>query len=76
MTKTKTVKRKRHSDNNGTGGAGFFDSKKQRILVERQSYYDRLVHQCQKDLHKQAKIAKTFECQKLIRKILFPKFFF
>lgn len=33
------------------------------------AYYDRLVHTCRKALHKQAKVAKSFECQKLIRQI-------
>lgn len=41
----------------------------ERIEQEKLSYYNRLHHQCQKDLHKQIKIAKSFECQKLIRKI-------
>lgn len=34
-----------------------------------QTYYDRLMHQCRRDLHKQAKVTKNFEIQKLIRKI-------
>lgn len=34
-----------------------------------QVYYDRLIHQCRKDLSKQIKVCKSFECQKLIRKI-------
>ncbi|GKY97047.1 hypothetical protein MPSEU_000663300 [Mayamaea pseudoterrestris] len=34
-----------------------------------QDYYDRLIHQCRKDLSKQLKVCKSFECQKLIRKI-------
>jgi BUD22 len=37
--------------------------------VERQNYYDRLLHQCRKALHKQSKTIKAFERQKLIRKI-------
>jgi len=32
-------------------------------------YYKRMLHQCQKDLHKQAKICKSFTCQKVIRKL-------
>jgi hypothetical protein len=36
---------------------------------EQQKYYDTLLHMCQKDLHKQAKTTKNFECQKLIRKL-------
>jgi hypothetical protein len=35
---------------------------------EQKAYYDRLVYQCRKDLNKQAKVCKTFECRKLIRK--------
>ena len=34
-----------------------------------QEYYDRLIYQCRKDLSKQLKICKSFECQKLIRKV-------
>lgn len=34
-----------------------------------QSYTDRLLYQCRKDLRKNAKISKNFECQKIIRKI-------
>jgi hypothetical protein len=34
-----------------------------------QAYYNRLMHQCRKDLSKQLKVCKSFECQKLIRKI-------
>lgn len=45
------------------------DTVKDRLLREQQSYYDRLYYQCQKDLNKQVKVAKTFEIQKLIRKI-------
>jgi BUD22 len=37
--------------------------------TDRQAYYDRLLHQCHKDLHKHAKVTKTFETQKLIRRI-------
>lgn len=33
------------------------------------SYARRLVHQCQKDLHKQAKICRNFECQRVSRKL-------
>jgi len=36
---------------------------------QQQAYYDRLVHQCHKELHKQAKLTKNFIAQKLIRKI-------
>jgi hypothetical protein len=36
---------------------------------ETQKYYDTLLHMCQKDLNKQAKTTKNFECQKLIRKL-------
>lgn len=36
---------------------------------EQQSYYDRLKHQCRKDLNKHAKVTKNFEIKKLIRKI-------
>ena len=36
---------------------------------EQLSYCCRLLHQCRKDLHKNAKVCKNFECQKLIRKI-------
>lgn len=37
-------------------------------LDDKQSYYDRLLFQCRKDLHKQAKRVKQFETQKLIRR--------
>lgn len=33
------------------------------------SYARRLVHQCRKELHKQAKICRNFECQRLSRKL-------
>jgi hypothetical protein len=36
---------------------------------EQQKYYDRLLHMCRKDLNKQIKTTKNFECQKLIRKL-------
>ena len=36
---------------------------------QQQAYYNRLVHQCRKELHKQAKQTKTFLTQKLIRKL-------
>jgi hypothetical protein len=60
------MKRKRNNNNNNT-------LKKKETLENlqdfEQSYYDRLVHQCRKDLHKQAKMARNLECQKLIRNI-------
>ena len=36
---------------------------------EQEKYYQRLLHTAQKDLRKQAKIVRTFECQKMVRKI-------
>jgi hypothetical protein len=38
------------------------------VMDQQQSYCDRLLHQCRKDLHKHAKVCKNFESQKLIRK--------
>lgn len=37
--------------------------------VEQSSRYNRLVHTCTKDLHKQAKVVKSFECQKIVRSL-------
>lgn len=34
---------------------------------QQQDYYNRLLHQCRKDLHKHTKLTKNFEVQKLIR---------
>lgn len=34
---------------------------------QRPSYYDRLLHQCRKDLHKQAKLVRTFLVRKQMR---------
>lgn len=36
---------------------------------DQENYYNRLVHSAEKDLKKQAKIVRNFECQKLIRKL-------
>jgi hypothetical protein len=44
--------------------------KRKRQVDPQQEYYDRLVHQCRKDLLKQIKICKSFECQKIIRKTI------
>lgn len=53
--------------------AGAASKKRQRPTSkkeeETQKYYDTLLHMCQKDLNKQAKTIKNFECQKLIRKL-------
>jgi hypothetical protein len=57
----------------GTTMAGASSRKRQRPTSkkqeEQQKYYDTLLHMCQKDLNKQAKTTKNFECQKLIRKL-------
>ncbi len=37
--------------------------------VEQSDRYNRLVHACTKDLHKQAKVVKSFECQKIVRSL-------
>ena len=36
---------------------------------QKDQYYQRLCHGCRKDLWKHAKLVKTFECRKLIRKL-------
>jgi len=36
---------------------------------QHKSYYERLLHACGRDLHKQSKVCKSFECQRLIRRI-------
>jgi len=56
MTKPGSKKRKR-------------GDRKDRWRKDQESYYHRLLHGAQKDLNKQAKIVKNFECQKMVRKI-------
>ena len=43
--------------------------KKNRWRKDQENYYHRLLHGAQKDLRKQAKVVRTFECQKSVRKI-------
>lgn len=39
------------------------------LRIEVQDRYNKLVHACSKHLHKDAKIVKSFECQKIVRSI-------
>jgi len=45
-----------------------FDAKEQ-LAQERKERYDKLLHQARKSLNQQAKVAKSFECAKLVRKL-------
>lgn len=42
---------------------------KKKWQLDQENYYNRLLHGATKDLKKQAKIVRTFECQKMVRKI-------
>lgn len=53
--------RSKSSSKNSSGNSKHEDNQ--------QRYYDRILHMCRKDLNKQAKVTKNFECQKLIRKL-------
>ncbi|GAX13975.1 hypothetical protein FisN_5Lu115 [Fistulifera solaris] len=44
-------------------------SRKRPREEDQRSYARRLVHQCRKELHKQAKICRNLECQRLSRKL-------
>jgi BUD22 len=63
----------RRSDGNDTGKerqrGKLKRPREESSSTDRQAYYDRLRHQCHKDIHKHAKATKTFETQKLIRRI-------
>jgi hypothetical protein len=39
------------------------------LAAEKQDRYDKLLYACNKALHKEAKVVKTFECQKIVRKL-------
>ena len=47
--------------------AGGADDSEQQQQQQQQAYYDRLMHQCRKDLHKHCKMTRNFEIQKLVR---------
>ena len=42
---------------------------KKKWQVDQENYYNRLLHGAMKDLKKQAKVVRTFECQKSVRKM-------
>lgn len=42
---------------------------KKKWQVDQENYYNRLLHGATKDLKKQAKVVRTFECQKIVRKM-------
>ena len=39
------------------------------FVAEQQDRHDKLMHACTKSLHKEAKVVKAFECQKIVRKM-------
>ena len=39
------------------------------FVTEQQDRHDKLMHACSKSLHKEAKVVKAFECQKIVRKL-------
>ena len=41
----------------------------EQLAAEKQDRYDKLMYACSKALHKEAKIVKAFECQKIVRKL-------
>lgn len=41
----------------------------EQLQQERQERYEKLVYQAKKAIHKEAKVVKSFECQKVVRKI-------
>jgi hypothetical protein len=41
----------------------------EQLAAEKQDRYDKLMYACNKAFHKEAKIVKAFECQKIVRKL-------